>query len=60
MSEDTQFWMIIIIMVIGALMIVLWLAIDFKVGTVGIVLLGTGTVTLIKFIRRRKEKEHTE
>ncbi len=60
MSEETTFWLFIICIILGAILIFNWLVPGVKIAAVGIIPFVVGIVALIVHQKRRKHQGNSE
>jgi len=54
LSEETAFWLFLICILLGAILIIIWLVPSVKIAAVGIIPFVAGIVALIGLQRKRK------
>ena len=60
MSEETTFWLFIVCIILGAILIFNWLVPGVKIAAVGIIPFVVGIVALIVLQKRRKHRDNSE
>ena len=60
MSEETTFWLFIICIILGAILIFNWLVPGVKIAAVGIIPFVVGIVALVVLQKKRKHQDSSE